>query len=83
VVKERGFTFVELLYVVSIIGIQAAIAIPQFSQYRARAYQAEAYSLLLRGASESEHWKITYPAVIKHIESVYLSPAFSTDQRTH
>jgi type IV pilus assembly protein PilA len=44
-VNQRGFTFIELLYVVSVIGILAAIAIPQFSEYRAKAYQAEAFSL--------------------------------------
>ena len=42
--NQRGFTLIELLVVIAIIGVLASIMIPQYSDYRVRAYNIAALS---------------------------------------
>jgi type IV pilus assembly protein PilA len=58
--NEKGFTLIELMIVIAIIGILAAIAIPQFSAYRKRAFNASAESDVRNLATAMEAYYVDF-----------------------
>lgn len=54
--KQEGFTLIELMIVVAIIGILAAIAIPNFLQYQLKSRQSEAKTNLMAIKTSEVSW---------------------------
>lgn len=72
--NQQGFTLIELMIVIAIIGILAAIAIPQFSAYRQRAYNSSANSDLKNAATAQEAYYVdeeTYTSSIGRLIGTY------------
>ena len=67
---QKGFTLIELMIVIAIIGILAAIAIPQFSAYRKRSYNSAAQSDLRNATTAQEAYFVdeqTYASAVASI----------------
>jgi type IV pilus assembly protein PilA len=70
--RKGGFTLVEVLIIIAIIGLLAVIGIPQFIAYRSRSIDAQLKSDLRNAAVAIESYftkKTVYPASIDEIQA--------------
>lgn len=58
--NTKGFTLIELIIIIAIIGVLAAIAIPQFSNYRSRAFDTAAIADLRNAMTAQEAYYVDW-----------------------
>ncbi|MBF5005089.1 type IV pilin protein [Diaphorobacter sp. NR2-3-3-1] len=55
--REGGFTLIELMITVAVVGILAAIAYPSYQEYVIRSRRTEGMALLSDAAAKQERWR--------------------------
>ena len=55
--KQQGFTLIELMITVAVVGILAAIAYPSYQEYILRSRRVEGQNLLMEAAARQERWR--------------------------
>ncbi len=81
--KMRGITLLELLIVVVIVGIMAAIAYPNYRDFAARAKRTEAKAILLEIAQNQERFYLQNSRYGTLSELGYTGDTIETDTQSY
>jgi type IV pilus assembly protein PilA len=73
---EKGFTLIELMIVIAIIGILAAIAIPQFTAYRVKGYDTQAKAELKSYYTACQSYIADNPGIVAACPLAQISASF-------
>jgi prepilin-type N-terminal cleavage/methylation domain-containing protein len=78
--NEKGFTLIELMIVVAIIGVLAGLAVGQFISYRTRSYNTMVESDLRNAASAQEAYYTSHEIYSTNVANL---PGFTLSQGVH
>ena len=79
---QEGFTLVEILIVVVIIGILAAIAIPTYFNYVEKAYASDANTQIKTIFEECKIWRATHSDFPSDVDEMIQEDASNISQST-
>lgn len=68
--NRRGFTLFELLVVIAVLGLLAAMSVPRFADFRAAAYDARSQQDLRNLASVQELYRATHGSYAARISDL-------------